>query len=122
MNSFLSPTKYESFDDGLEVRGAFLDISEAFNKIWHEGLILRLKYRKQRVVLNGQKSSCKGIISGVPQGFLLFLIYINPIQNGLFWVWSRMGRMGAKSPPPPVPKICDTYPTMMKLGTVIPKK
>ena len=25
-----------------------------------------------------------------------------------------------KKPPPPVPKICHTYPTMMKLGTAIP--
>ena len=29
-------------------------------------------------------------------------------------------RMGPKSPPPPNPKICQTYPTMMELGTVIP--
>ena len=41
---------------------------------------------------------------------------INPIQDGLFWGCSRMGR-GQKSP---LPKICCTYPTMIKLGTVIP--
>ena len=33
---------------------------------------------------------------------------LNPIQNG------------TKKPPPPNPKICQTYPTMMELGTVIP--
>ena len=33
----------QSFDDGLEVRGVFLDISEAFDKVWHEGLIYKLK-------------------------------------------------------------------------------
>ena len=27
---------------------------------------------------------------------------------------------GAKKKPPPLPKIFHTYPTMMKLGTVIP--
>ena len=44
--------------------------------------------RKQRVVLNGQYSSGVDIWAGVvPQGFilgpLLFLIYVNDLQNGL---------------------------------------
>ena len=65
------------------------------------------------MVLNGQKSSRKGITSVVPQGLLLFLIYINPIQA--FSVCSQMdgggGGAGVKGPPPkkaPLPKICDT--------------
>ena len=33
---------YKSFDEGLEVRGVFLDISKAFDKVWHEGLLLKL--------------------------------------------------------------------------------
>ena len=32
----------KSFDDGLEVRGVFVDISKAFDKVWHEGLLLKL--------------------------------------------------------------------------------
>ena len=35
--------------------------------------------------------------------------YFNPIQDGHF-----RGQKG-----PPLPKICHTYPAMMKLGTVI---
>ena len=34
---------YKSFDEGFEVRGVFLDISKTFDKIWHEGLIFKLK-------------------------------------------------------------------------------
>ena len=40
----------------------------------------------------------------------------NPIQDELFRGCSRMGE-GKKAP---LPKTCHTYPTMMKLGTVIP--
>ena len=89
---------YQFFDDGFEVRGVFLDISKAFDKVWHNGLIYKLKQngvvgdlrdtltnflkeRKQRVVLNGQYSTWTNVEAGVPQGsvlgLLLFLIYIN---------------------------------------------
>ena len=96
----------QSLDNDFQVRGVFLDISKAFDKVWHEGLSLKLsrngisgnllyllkdflKYRKQRLVLNGQNSSWKGITSAVPQrsilGPLLFLIYINDFPDGLSW-------------------------------------
>ena len=72
--------------------------------MWHDGIIYKLpqngisanllnllddflKERKQRVVLNGQVSTYKNIIAGVPQGYilgpLLFLIYINDLTEGL---------------------------------------
>ena len=90
-----------AFDKGLEVRGIFLDISKAFDKVWHDGLIFKLRQngisgdlnisqdflcnRKQRVVLNGQCSSWADVNAGVPQGSILglflFLIYINDLSE-----------------------------------------
>ena len=34
---------YQSLDDGPETKGVFLDISKAFGKVWHEGLLFKLK-------------------------------------------------------------------------------
>ena len=36
---------YKSFDynSSLDVREAFVDISKAFDKVWHDGLILKLQ-------------------------------------------------------------------------------
>ena len=79
---------YQSFDNGFEVRAIFLDISKAFDKVWHKGLIFKLKQnwvtgdllniltdflkeRNQRFVLNGQHSKWSNISAGVPQGSIL---------------------------------------------------
>ena len=96
--SFLDDNK------SLEIRGVFLDMSKAFDKVWHQGLIYKLHTfgissnlaslltsfltnRKQRVVLNGQVSKWKTIEAGVPQGSilgpLLFLIYVNDLSDNL---------------------------------------
>ena len=33
----------KSSDDGFEVRGVFLDISKAFDKVWHNSLTYKLQ-------------------------------------------------------------------------------
>lgn len=33
----------KALDDGLEIRKVFFDISQAFDKVWHQGLLLKLK-------------------------------------------------------------------------------
>ena len=45
VNQLLSIThdNFTSFDNCLEVRRVFLDINEAFDKVWHDGLIYKLK-------------------------------------------------------------------------------
>ena len=32
-----------AFDKRLKVRGVFLDVSKAFQKVWHDGLIFKLR-------------------------------------------------------------------------------
>ena len=35
---------YQSLDDGLETTAVFLDISKAFDKVWHAGLPFPKRY------------------------------------------------------------------------------
>ena len=48
-----------------------------------------------------------------------FICSLNPIQDELFRGCSRM-RGGGGAQKDPLPKICQTYPAMFKLGAVIP--
>ena len=45
INQLLSITHdiYQSFDNGFEVTGVFLDISKAFGKVWHKNIVYKLK-------------------------------------------------------------------------------
>ena len=69
----------------LKIYISFLDISNAFDEVWHQGIIFKLRQndissdllnispdflrnKRQRVVLNGQTSTWAIITAGVPQG------------------------------------------------------
>ena len=91
-----------TFDNGKEVRIVFCDISKAFDRVWHKGLLHKLQnigiqdpllhwfqsyleHRQQRVVLNNSQSEWTFVQAGVPQGSILgpilFLLYINDIVS-----------------------------------------
>ena len=91
-------------DPIIDVSGVFLDISKACDKVWHEGILFKLKTygindevltlltnylheRYQIVLLNGKTSSWELVKYGVPQGCvlgpLLFLICINDLPDNL---------------------------------------
>ena len=91
-------------DNGKEVRAVFCDISKAFDRVWHKGILHKLwasgirgpllswfesylSNRQQYTVINGYKSNVKSIEAGVPQGSvlgpLLFLVYINDIVEDI---------------------------------------
>jgi hypothetical protein len=75
---------YHAFESGKEVRTVYLDISKAFDRVWHAGFSKKLEAlgirnpllqwiesylqnRKQRVVIDGQSSEWKNISSGFPK-------------------------------------------------------
>ena len=90
----------DSWTKGNIVQGVFLDVSAAFDKCWHSGIIEKLRQnkiedkclglfesylrgRKQVVVIDGVKSEMKDVKAGIPQGSrlgpLLWILYANDI-------------------------------------------
>ena len=97
---YISEEFVKALDNGKEIRVVFFDISKAFDRVWHKGLVYKLEKfgivgnllswiidyltaRKQKVIINGKESTVITINSGVPQGSILgplfFLIFINDI-------------------------------------------
>ena len=102
--TFLVDKIHSSLDVNLDDRYVFLDMSKAFDKVWHKGLLFKLEQngingkllkllenylanRRQKVVINGFESEWGDIESGVPQGSVLgplpFLIYVNDLEKGI---------------------------------------
>ena len=78
----------KALDSGKEIRVVFCDISKAFDRVWHKGLLFKLQQagisgtllrwfenyltnRVQRVVINGSCSEWLPVNAGVPQGSIL---------------------------------------------------
>ena len=87
-----------AFNRSGATRAVALDISKAFNRVWHAGLLHKFKSygisgqifdlissflsnRQLRVVLDGKSSQEYPANAGLPQGSTLFLVYINELPD-----------------------------------------
>ena len=100
----MSDRTARAFNRSGATRAVALDISKAFDRVWHAGLLHKLKScgisgqifglissflsnRQLRVVLDGKSSKEYPVNAGVPQGSILgptlFLLYINDLPDNV---------------------------------------
>ena len=94
----------KSIDEGKSCCVVFCDLSKAFDRVWHKGLLFKLETygisgglldwfnsylcnRTQKVMCNDILSSTSCIKAGVPQGSvlgpLLFILYVNDVSKNM---------------------------------------
>ena len=102
--AFITQEIEDGFQEKKHTTIVWVDLEKAFDKVWEEGLILKLtknnisnrmlnwvkeyvSNRKATVRMHGYRSNTVPIKNGVPQGGVLsptlFLIYINDIKESL---------------------------------------
>ena len=102
--AFLAQEVENAFQEKMKTIAVFFDLTKAFDKVWKEGLLLKLLkkgiggkmfkwlesylfHRSARVKIDGCRSHLVKIKEGVPQGGVisptLFIIFIDDIVNEL---------------------------------------